>query len=88
MAVTPHGVLHRDSHEFSPTIGGGVQVADFTRGFAKGNFTKCLLTFSYILTQSLNIDIVFHEESDLLRSQDVTRGSRPSLLRKTYPMKS
>ena len=22
MAVTPHGVLHRDSHEIAPTIGG------------------------------------------------------------------
>ena len=24
MAVTPHGVLPRDSHEIPPTIGGGV----------------------------------------------------------------
>ena len=40
MAVTPHGVLPRDSHEIPPTIGGGTQVADFTRGFTKGKFTK------------------------------------------------
>ena len=42
VAVTPHGVLPRDSHEIPPTIGGGTQVADFTRGFIKGNFTKNL----------------------------------------------
>ena len=40
MAVTPHGVLPRDSHEIPPTIGGGTQVADFTRGFIRGKFTK------------------------------------------------
>ena len=40
VAVTPHGVLPRDSHEISPTIGGGTQVADFTRGFIRGKFTK------------------------------------------------
>ena len=32
------GVLPRDSHEISPTIGGGTQVDDFTKGFSKG---KC-----------------------------------------------
>ena len=42
MAVTPHGVLPRDSHEIPPTIGGGTQVADFTRGFSKGKITKNL----------------------------------------------
>ena len=42
MAVTPHGVLHRDSHEIPPTVGGGTQVADFTRGFIKGKITKNL----------------------------------------------
>ena len=40
MAVTPHGVLPRDSHEIPPTIGGGTQVADFTRGFIRGKTTK------------------------------------------------
>ena len=39
MAVTPHGVLPRDSHEISPTIGGGTQVDDFTKEFSKGKFT-------------------------------------------------
>ena len=48
VAVTPHGVLPRDSHEISPTIGGGVQVADFTRGFTKGIITKNLLISSYV----------------------------------------
>ena len=36
VAVTPRGVLPRDSHEIPPTIGGGTQVADFTKGFSKG----------------------------------------------------
>ena len=40
VAVTPHGVLPRDSHEISRTKGGGTQVDDFTRGFIKGKFTK------------------------------------------------
>ena len=39
MAVTPHGVLPRDSHEISPTIGGGTQVDDFPKGFIEGFFT-------------------------------------------------
>ena len=38
MAVTPHGVLPRDSHEISPAIRGGTQVDDFTKGFSKGVF--------------------------------------------------
>ena len=42
MAVTPHGFLPRDSHEIPPHRGGGTQVADFTRGFSRGNFTKIL----------------------------------------------
>ena len=42
VAVTPHGVLPRDSHEISPTIGGGTQVDDLTKGFSKGNVTKDL----------------------------------------------
>ena len=42
MAVTPHGVLPRDSHEISPTIGGGTQVDDFTKGFIKGQIMKNL----------------------------------------------
>ena len=40
VAVTPHGVLPRDSHEIPPTIGGGTQVDDFTKGFSKRHFTK------------------------------------------------
>ena len=40
MAVTPHGVLPRDSHEISPNIGGGTQVDYFTKGFSKGNITN------------------------------------------------
>ena len=40
MAVTPHGVLPRDSHEISPTIGWGTQFDDFTEGFSKGTNTK------------------------------------------------
>ena len=39
VAVTPHGFLPRDSHEISPTIGGGTQVDDFTKGICKGNNT-------------------------------------------------
>ena len=39
MAVTPHGVSPRDSHEILPSMGGGTQVADFTRGFIRGIFT-------------------------------------------------
>ena len=35
-----HGVSPRDCHEISPTIGGGTQVDDFTKGFSKGNNTK------------------------------------------------
>ena len=42
VAVTPHGVSPRDSHEISPTIGGGTQVDDLTKGFIKGTFTKNL----------------------------------------------
>ena len=42
MAVTPHGVLPRDSHEIPPAIGGGTQVADFTRGFIRGKHTNNL----------------------------------------------
>ena len=38
--LTPHGVLPRDSHEISPTIGGGTQIDDFTKGFIKGNCTE------------------------------------------------
>ena len=40
VAVTPHGVLPRDSHEIPPTIGGGTQVDDFTKGFSKGQLSK------------------------------------------------
>ena len=40
VAVTPHGVLPRDSHEISPTIGGGTQVDDFVKGFSQGNNSK------------------------------------------------
>ena len=42
MAVTPHGVLPRDSHEIPPTIGWGTQVADFIKGFTRGKITKDL----------------------------------------------
>ena len=45
VAVTPHGVLPRDSHEISLPIGGGTQVDDFTRGFTKGFLTLCSYTF-------------------------------------------
>ena len=40
VAVTPHGVLPRDSHEISLTIGEGTQVDDFNKGFIRGQFTK------------------------------------------------
>ena len=40
VAVTPHGVLPRDSHEISPPIGGGTQVDDFTKGFIEGKKAK------------------------------------------------
>ena len=42
MAVTPHGVLPRDYHEIPPTLGGGTQVADFTKGFSKEKITKSI----------------------------------------------
>ena len=44
VVATPHGFLPRDSHEISPTIGGGTQVDDFNKGFSKGFF----LDFSYL----------------------------------------
>ena len=38
VAVTPHGVLPRDSHEISPTIGGGVhKLMILLRDLAKEN---------------------------------------------------
>ena len=40
MAVTPHGVLPRGSHEISPTIGGGTKVDDFTKGCFEGKITE------------------------------------------------
>ena len=42
VVATPHGFLPRDSHEISPTIGGGTQVDDFNKGFSKGFFDKIL----------------------------------------------
>ena len=38
VAVTPHGVLPMDSHEISPTIGGGYTASEM--------FLICLLRFS------------------------------------------
>ena len=45
----------RDSHEILPTIGGGVQVADFTRGFTKGEIILFSYIFLYFLTFSNSI---------------------------------
>ena len=42
VVATPHGFLPRDSHEISPTIGGGTQVDDFNKGISKGFFDKIL----------------------------------------------
>ena len=42
---TPHGLLPRDSHEITPTIGGGTQVDDLTKGFSKGKVTKNIRLF-------------------------------------------
>ena len=38
MAVSP-----RDSHEISPTKGGGTQVDDLTKGFIRGIHTKNII---------------------------------------------
>ena len=40
LGSTVLGVSHRDSHEISPTLGGGTQVDDFTKGFITGTITK------------------------------------------------
>ena len=42
MAVSP-----RDSHEISPTIGGGTQVDDFTKGFVRAKHTKNMWELLY-----------------------------------------